>query len=122
MALLHGSGTISATARSLLDIIFSGVAPTAQIPQPAQVGGPNDLACNFLSLQPDGGGANAMFVGGSSATTTSNYGVRLPAPAAGVPPAPYVLGAWSDKGPVKLSNVFIVGTAGETIHVLYDFW
>lgn len=117
--MLDGTGTLSGAAQSLLTLLFPGTGAPGT---PNEVGGKNDVACNFISLQPDGAGSTAMFVGASSALTTALYGVRLPAPAAGVPPAPYVIGAWSDKGPTKLSNIFIIGTAADKIHVLYCYW
>jgi hypothetical protein len=115
MAMLMGTGTMSGAAQSLLTLLFP--APANSV-----VGGPNDVACNFVSIQPDGATTGAIFIGSDSTTSSTVYGNRLPASAAGVPPAPYVIGSWSDKGPVRLSNVFLVGTVSEKVHVLYCLW
>lgn len=74
-----------------------------------------DVPYEHLTLQADGANGNPVFIGGPGVTTT-DYGVRLPASAAGVPHWPpmwYELTA----RPVKLSEIFVVGTAGEKLHV-----
>lgn len=75
-----------------------------------------DPACSFISLQPGPANGNPVGVGGPS-VAAADYGVRLPASAGGVPPAPYIFpGA---HGPVRLGTVYVVGTAGEKLHIFY---
>ena len=72
-----------------------------------------DLPFRTLMVQADKANANDAFIGGA-AVTTSDYGIRLdPGDTA---PA-IAIGAY-DSGPLKLSKVFVIGTAGEKIHLL----
>jgi len=81
------------------------------------VGGKDDIPYRTLHLQPDGANAGAIYVGATNAVTSSAYGVRLPAAASGVPPAPYVF-EFSGEGPLKLSHVWVLGSSGEKLHIL----
>lgn len=75
-----------------------------------------DVPLRTVQLQPDGANGNPIFVGGSSPVSSSNYGFRLEAATATIPPAPYVLGE-HDEGPHKLSNWFVIGTANQVLHI-----
>lgn len=74
----------------------------------------------WLQFQPGGANANPVFLGSTSALTSSAYGVRLEASSGGVPQAPYFPGdiahRWS--GP-QLSDWFLLGTSGEKLHVMW---
>lgn len=69
-----------------------------------------------LALQPRGTNTNPVYLGSSSAVTSTNYGVRLPAPSGGIPPAPYIPPEFTD-GTVALTDFWVIGTAGEFLHL-----
>lgn len=75
-----------------------------------------DAQIRMIILQPGGANANPCFLGGSGVTTAN--GIRLPAGAAGVPPAPLQLSELF-QGQLALSDLWVVGTADETLRV---FW
>lgn len=91
-------------------ITLSGAAE--QLPT-GSWGGP----IRFVSLQPGAGNANPVYIGGSSTLTSADYGVRLPAAAAGEPPAPYIVGEFKD-GMVWERDIWVLGTASQKLHVL----
>ena len=104
MAIRHYTVTLTATATPVLTLINAAFGQ----------GGARDEAFRFLSVQPDKANTNDAFVGGST-LTTADYGVRLdPADTA---PA-YDLCGHYDSGPMKLSEIYVVGTAGEKLHFL----
>ena len=78
--------------------------------------GAYDYPCTFLTLQPGGGNANPIYVGDDNAITSTDYGFRLEAATAGVPPAPFVFDP--GVGNVKVGDLFVLGTNGEKLHLL----
>lgn len=80
------------------------------------VGGPNDEPLESLLLQPDGGNGNPIFVGGSSAVSSTLFGVRLAIGTGGVPPDPLKLEP--TMGPLRLSDLWVIGTATQKLHLL----
>lgn len=78
----------------------------------------DDLPVRAITLQPDGGNANPIYVGGyeTGALSSSNYGFRLEIGAAGVPPAPFVLDPAN--APMKLSDWYVLGTNTQKLTVL----
>lgn len=77
-----------------------------------------DLPFRELLLQPQGDNANPIYVGGDDGVTTSSYGARIEAgDGSDVPPVPLKLGPY-EGGPLKLSRVWVIGTADEVLHVL----
>jgi hypothetical protein len=72
------------------------------IPVPER-GGPQDEACRQILLQTE----TDCFIGASAAMTTSVYGFKLLS-ATGTP---VPIGPFPD-GPVKLSDIFVIGTSG----------
>jgi hypothetical protein len=78
--------------------------------------GAHDTPLRAISLQPGPANANAVFLGGAAVSAT-DFGVRLEASAAGVPPAPFILGEF-DEGGMRLSDFYVIGTATEKLHVL----
>lgn len=106
-ALLHKTVTLQATAKSLAALLN------------ITAGGPDDLPLQSLSLQAGTANANGVFVGGPAVSST-DFGVRIPAAAAGVPAAPEKFEFYGR--PVKLSEVYVVGTADEKLHVCGFPW
>lgn len=68
-------------------------------------------------LQPDGGNGNPIYVGGSDAITSSSYGFRLEAAASTIPPAPFSFGELEPGRNLKLSELYVLGTSDEKLHV-----
>jgi hypothetical protein len=76
-------------------------------------GGPQDEAFRMLALQPDKANTNDIYVGASSAVTSSLYGIRLD-PTDTQPTD--ILGHF-DTGPYKLSDFWVIGTNAEKLHI-----
>jgi hypothetical protein len=98
--LVHKTVTLTAAGTSLAALLGLTAA--------------QDVPLQSLSLQPDGGNGNPVFIGDAGVTTT-DWGMRLAAAAGGVPPVPQNF-SWYGR-PVKLSEIYAVGTAGEKLHV-----
>lgn len=105
--LVHKTVTLQITAKSLATLL--DIVP----------GSSADVPLQSLSLQADGGNAGATFVGGPTVSTT-DYGIRIPAAAAGVPSAPERFELLAR--PVKLSEIYVVGSANEKLHVCGFTW
>lgn len=78
-----------------------------------QRGGTRDEAFRFLTLQPDKANTNDVYVGGTSAVSSTLYGVRLDPTDTQVPTE---FGHY-DSGPIKLSDFWVLGTNGEKLHI-----
>lgn len=102
--LVHKTVTVTAVATSIADLLNLSDA--------------EDIPLQSLSLQ-GGTGAAAIFVGGPGVTTT-DFGIRLPAAAAGVPSPPERFEYYAR--PVKLSEIYVVGTPGNLLHVCGFTW
>ncbi len=76
------------------------------------------IKIRVVSVQPRGTNANAVFLGATSSVSSTDYGVRLPAASGSVPPAPFILGEFED-GSMALDDIWVLGTNGEHLHVLY---
>ena len=77
-----------------------------------------------VTLQPGETNAGPVYVGGRNSAgavtvSASNYGVRLPIAAAGVPPPPYPVGPDIVDHLVVLSDIRVIGTAGDKLFVSY---
>ena len=73
----------------------------------------------WISLQPHPSNAAAVFLGGST-VTTSSYGIRLEIPVTSVPQAPLVFdGLSSGRGLIGLGSLYFVGTASDKLNVVY---
>lgn len=73
------------------------------------IGGPDDVACRAISLFSPSGN-DAVYIGGKDGLTTSVYGFSI---AAG---DLISIGLSFDAGPLKPSDVYAVGTAGNKLH------
>lgn len=82
-------------------------------PLPAFIGGSGLV--RWLSLQPGAANANPVFLGGAGVSTTV-YGTRLPAAAAGVPPPPHIVAEFED-GALGADDFYVIGTLNDTLHV-----
>lgn len=69
-----------------------------------------------VSFQARGTNSNPIFIGGPTTASATEYGVRVNAPAGGVPDAPILWGGY-DTGPIKLEEIFVFGTDTEILHV-----
>lgn len=79
--------------------------------------GDGDTPLKFLSIQPYGANAAASYIGGDNGTiSATNYGVRLEAGAAGVPPAPFIIEVGVP--PVRLSDINVIGANTEKLAIL----
>ena len=106
---------ITGTPINLLSSL-AGLAVGASPPQTTAVR-QLDLALRRLDLQPRGTNAAPVYVGQDNTTSSTNYGVRLEAAVATIPPAPYPLGDFN-AGPLHFSDVWALGTTGDFLHVL----
>ncbi len=101
-------------------LTLSGVAQQLVAPDgapPFGSSGKLDNAMRTITLQADPANAHVVYVGGSSAVSSTLYGIILPLPPSSIPAVPVVIGAY-DSGPIKLSDIWVIGTAGEKLHVL----
>ena len=70
-----------------------------------------------IELQPGAANVNPVFLGGATVSST-DYGVRLEVPVTGIPPAPWIV-AEERSVPVTLQQLYIRGTSGEKLHILF---
>lgn len=89
------------------------------------VGGAYDVPFRTLSLQPDAANAGVIYVAGAgsgmnagsgSGVSSSKYGFRLEVPVSSIPAPPYILGEYPS-GPIKLSDIWVIGTNGDKLHI-----
>lgn len=92
---------------------------TGSAQQLSSVTGALNLGIRTISLQPAGANAAACYVGAAGVSNT-DYGVRLEAGAAGVPPAPFVLGEFPT-GWLKMEDLYVNGANTEKLHILVDY-
>jgi hypothetical protein len=101
----------------VLTIPAGGVAQLSSV-FPAVTGGlkegAHDWAIQSLTLQPDGGNSNPMYFGAGSGVSASAYAFRLEKATSTIPPAPFV---WELSGSLKLSDLWVFGTAGEKLTI-----
>ena len=69
-----------------------------------------------LQLQADDGNTNPIFIGDSEVSATV-FASFIPLPPANIPGAPLRLGPY-EAGPLKLSEIFAVGTDSEVLNIL----
>lgn len=99
----HATLTLDGTAQPLLDAFGD-----------TTVGGADDFPAQVLTLQPDGGNTHVVYYGGAG-VTTADYAFRQEAPTATIPPAPIII-SLAD-GRLKPSQMYVIGTAGEKVHI-----
>lgn len=81
-----------------------------------------DKYLRLLWLQPDSGNGDPIYVGGSGSVSTDAYGFRLEAASTGIPPAPFSLGELLDPTGVRLSDLHVIGTDTEVLHLLAVYY
>lgn len=99
MALRSYQITVTAAAQQLSAVLAN-----------TQRGGPVDEAYRLLLLTAD----TDCFIGATSGITTSVYGLKIFAQVA--TQYPFELGSF-DAGPIKLSDIWVIGTSG-ILHIL----
>lgn len=86
--------------------------------------GETDHQMAAIWMQPRGDNAAVIYIGSTATMTSTDYGVRLEIPAAGVPPAPFNTGDFSfgagygNRAPIKLSDLYALGTTNDELHIL----
>lgn len=75
----------------------------------------HDLAYRMLVFEGHPSNNADIYIGDSSALTSSNAGIHLPK-IANVNPQRFPLGPF-EAGPMKLSNFWVLGTAGDHLHI-----
>lgn len=82
----------------------------------------DDLTLDSIEFHPDPANTMPCYVGFNSSVTSSAYAVRLPAPdAQGEPPPPW-LKTFRDHHAVSLSDIYVIGTLDEKVHISYIRW
>ena len=80
------------------------------------VGGPDDVPLSDLSLQPDGDNDNRCYFGSTSDVASTTYGFSLPpGDVSANPPPPYQVPL--GRRPIKLSQLWVKGTAAQKLHI-----
>jgi hypothetical protein len=101
VAAYHKTITIAATAKSAYELLYGAALPTDG----------RDVTFRGLSIQGEAAGA-AMAIGGDATVTITDYGILIPATSVVV----FNLGSYF-AGPVRLSDIFIIGTVGNKLHL-----
>lgn len=79
-------------------------------------GGQEDRPLKVITLQPLGTNLNAVYVSGASNIDADNAAIELPpGDANSLPPGPFQVE--STDAPVRLSQVWVLGTVGEKVRV-----
>jgi hypothetical protein len=77
-----------------------------------------------LWMQPRGTNTALIYIGSDNTVSSTNYGVRLEIPVSTIPQAPFNPGDFSsgrgygNKSPIKLSDIWVLGTTGDNLHIL----
>ena len=71
-------------------------------------------------LQADDGASAAMFIGDAD-VTAAVHGIRIAAPAAGVPDRPIALGPYTS-GAIHLNEIYVIGTADDILNIVGVEW
>lgn len=73
-----------------------------------------------LKFQADDGNSNPIFLGDSE-VTAAIHAIFIPLPPTSIPGPPITLGPY-EAGPLKLSEIFAIGTDGEVLNILGVTW
>lgn len=89
----------------------------------AALQGAVDVGRATIWMQPRSTNTNPVYVGTNDDMTSTDYGVRLPAPVDSVPPAPFNPGEFSGtperfRSPLKMGDFYVLGTTGDFLHIL----
>jgi hypothetical protein len=100
---MAGTGRAAHYALTLTTAVqqLSSVFPA---PTPTLAAGAYDIPGRAIILQPLGANTGIIYVGFDANLTTTLYAFRLEAPAATIPPAPFVLELSAE---LKLSDIFV---------------
>lgn len=77
-----------------------------------------DVPCRTILLQPRGTNGSPIYIGAANQVPISatSHIFRLEPGTAGVPQPPFLLGE-HERGPLRLSDFFVFGAAGEFLHI-----
>lgn len=101
----HYTLTLTGTPQRLSDALGSGYTT----PRSSR-----DVLVTAFVVQPGPANTGPIVFGGSDTLTTTDYGWRVEAANATIPPAPFVLELGGRI--VRPSDMFVRGTAGEKLH------
>lgn len=88
------------------------------------IGAERDSQRACLWMQPRATNTQPIYLSDDNSVSSTDYGVRLEAPLAGIPPAPFnpgefvIAAGYGAKSPIKLSNLWALGTTGDFMHIL----
>lgn len=100
-----------------LGLLLTGVAQQLSTALSANGLAIGDVPIRELLIQLRSTNANPVYVGTGSGVSATAYGVRLPAPVAGLPSGPFLIGEFND-GTVQLGDFWVIGTDTENLHLL----
>lgn len=104
MAFKHYELTLTGAAQRLSSVLAN-----------VAVGGPDDKPLAFVTLQLAADASGACFVGDVDVSATS-WGQRIPVPVSSIPAPPLYLEAGYGAA-IKLSDVYVFGTANDVLHI-----
>lgn len=108
--LQHVKLTLTGAVQKLSDGIANPVASA----QTGDALAAKDVPCRQIQLSALGANAAAIFIGGDSTVSSTNYGLRINAPPATIPDRPVAIESF-DSGGIRPSDVFVVGTNADVL-------
>ena len=108
----HLTLTLTGAVQSLSDAYATVTGVTAE------QAGAADIACQAILLQADPANSNLVYVGGAGDATLSAtvFGFQLAIPVTSIPNVPLVLPAYN--GPLRASDIKVLGTNAQKLHAL----
>lgn len=99
--LAHFTATVTAVSSPLSSLIAGFTLAT------------DDVGCRQISLfVPASGNSGTVYIGGSNAAVSStNYGYAMLAT------GNLISYGWYETGPLKLSDIYVIGTAGDKVFI-----
>ncbi len=116
MAARHYMLTLNGAVQRLNSVLAAAVASVSPPTKASAVGGDQDIACRQIIFAADPANDNAVYIGTDATVSTTNFGFSLDPTSASAEDKIYV-GPF-DSGPVKLSDFYVIGTAGQRLGIL----
>ncbi len=104
MAARHYMLTLDGAAQRLSSVLAN-----------TEVGGPDDVACRQIILAADPANGNAVYVGADNTVSATDHGFSLD-PTQATAKDRESIGPF-DTGPVKLSDIWVLGTATQRLGI-----